>query len=59
VAQPVDAGVARCVAAFAVDQRAHGLDARVACPPSGPLASWLDAAGVPRSPWVATRSPGP
>jgi glycosyltransferase involved in cell wall biosynthesis len=59
VAQPVDAGVARCVTDFATDQRAHGLDARVACPPSGPLPDWLRAAGVPVLPWPATRSPGP
>ena len=59
VAQPVDAGVARCVADFAADQRAHGLDARVACPPDGPLTGWLRAAGVPYAAWPATRSPGP
>jgi glycosyltransferase involved in cell wall biosynthesis len=59
VAQPVDAGVAVCVRDLAVDQRAHGLDARVACPPAGPLPEWLDAAGVPRAAWPATRSPGP
>lgn len=59
VAQPVDAGVARCVADFAADQRAHGLDARVACPPNGPLPEWLRAAGVPCTAWPASRSPGP
>jgi glycosyltransferase involved in cell wall biosynthesis len=59
VAQPVDAGVARCVADFAVEQRAAGLDARVACPPTGPLPSWLREAGVPYAAWPATRSPGP
>jgi glycosyltransferase involved in cell wall biosynthesis len=58
VAQPADAGVARCVADFAAEQRAHGLDARVACPPDGPLAGWLRAAGVPYAAWPATRSPG-
>lgn len=59
VAQPVDAGVARCVADFAAEQRAAGLDARVACPPEGPLASWLAERGVPYAAWDATRSPGP
>lgn len=59
VAQPVDAGVARCVADFAAEQRAAGLDASVACPPSGPLGSWLRAANVPAVAWPATRSPGP
>ena len=57
VTQPVDAGVARCVADFAADQRAAGLDARVACPPRGPLPSWLRSAGVPYASWPATRSP--
>jgi glycosyltransferase involved in cell wall biosynthesis len=59
VAQPVDAGVARCVVDYAADQRAAGLDARVACPPGGPLAGWLSDAGVPYVAWPATRSPGP
>jgi glycosyltransferase involved in cell wall biosynthesis len=59
VAQPVDAGVARCVADFAAEQRSAGLDARVACPPAGPLPSWLRDAGVPYAAWPATRSPGP
>ena len=59
VAQPVDAGVARCVTDFAADQRAHGLDALVACPPDGPLSSWLRDAEVPCTAWPATRSPGP
>lgn len=59
VAQPVDAGVARCVTDFAADQRAHDVDARVACPPEGPLPTWLAAAGIPALPWPATRSPGP
>ena len=59
VAQPVDAGVARCVTDFAADQRASGLDARVACPPDGPLVSWLRDAAVPHAAWPATRSPGP
>lgn len=59
VAQPVDAGVARCVTDYAADQRAHGIDARVACPPDGPLTGWLREAGVPYFAWPATRSPGP
>lgn len=59
VAQPVDAGVARCVTAYATDQRDAGLDARVACPASGPLPGWLRSAGVPVVAWEATRSPGP
>lgn len=59
VTQPVDAGVAVCVRDLASDQRAHGIDARVACPPDGPLPEWLDALGVPRTAWPATRAPGP
>ncbi|HEU0129514.1 MAG TPA: glycosyltransferase, partial [Mycobacteriales bacterium] len=59
VAQPTDAGVARCVADFAGEQRAHGLDARVACPPAGPLTGWLRERRVPYAAWPATRSPGP
>lgn len=57
VAQPVDAGVARCVTDDVLAQRAAGLDARVACPPDGPLNDWLRDA--PRAAWPATRSPGP
>jgi glycosyltransferase involved in cell wall biosynthesis len=59
VAQPTDAGVARCVADFAAEQRAHGLDARIACPPGGPLTEWLRDRHVPYAAWPAGRSPGP
>lgn len=59
VAQPTDAGVARCVVDLAVAQRAQGVDAVVACPGDGPLPGWLAAAGVPTSRWEARRSPGP
>lgn len=59
VAQPVDAGVARCVAQWAAAQRRDGVDVHVACPPGGHLTDDLTAAGVPVHRWDATRSPGP
>lgn len=59
VAQPVDAGVARCVAQWAAAQRAAGVDVHVACPPGGRLGRDLALAGVPVHRWDATRSPGP
>lgn len=59
VAQPTDAGVARCAADFAADQAARGWDVVVACPPEGPLVDWLSAAGVRQRAWPATRAPGP
>jgi glycosyltransferase involved in cell wall biosynthesis len=59
VAQPTDAGVARCAADFATDQLQRGWDVVVACPPDGPLQGWLADAGVPHRSWPATRSPGP
>lgn len=59
VAQPTDAGVARCVADLAAAQVRAGLEVLVACPDGGRLAADLAAAGVPRAAWAATRSPGP
>jgi glycosyltransferase involved in cell wall biosynthesis len=59
VAQPTDAGVARCAADLAADQRDRGWDVTVAAPAAGPLGVWLAASGVAHVPWEATRSPGP
>src|SRR5882757_4520903 len=58
VAQPTDGGVRRYLAAACADQIARGWQVVVACP-DGPLAVDLDALGVPRRSWSATRSPGP
>jgi glycosyltransferase involved in cell wall biosynthesis len=58
VAQPTDGGVRRYLVAACLDQIARGWQVVVACP-EGPLADDLDALGVPRRPWSATRSPGP
>lgn len=59
VAQPTDAGVARCVVQLARDQLASGLQVEAACPPAGALTAELVAAGVPVHAWPARRSPGP
>jgi glycosyltransferase involved in cell wall biosynthesis len=58
VAQPTDAGVARCATDFAADQLARGWDVVVACPSDGPLPGWLAGAGVRHRAWEASRSPG-
>jgi glycosyltransferase involved in cell wall biosynthesis len=58
VAQPTDGGVRRYLVAACADQIARGWQVVVACP-EGPLAVDLDALGVPRRSWSATRSPGP
>ncbi len=57
VSQPVDAGVASVALMLAVDQRARGWDARIACPP-GELAERATASSVPFAKWEATRGPG-
>lgn len=59
VSQPVEAGVARCVAQYAAAQHAAGMDVVVACPPGGPLSADLRAADVRVVAWDSTRSPGP
>ena len=58
VAQPTDAGVARCVAGYARDQIRRGWRVAVASP-VGPLAGDVLAAGAVHLPWAASRSPGP
>ena len=59
VAQPVDAGVARCVSDLVADQVARGWEVSVACPLDG----WLDdevlRLGARHCHWLASRSPGP
>jgi glycosyltransferase involved in cell wall biosynthesis len=57
--QPTDAGVARYVAATAVDQLRRGWQVVVASPPGGQLGAELVARGVPWLSWPATRGPGP
>lgn len=57
--QPTDAGVARYVAAAAVDQLRRGWQVVVAAPPGGQLGAELLARGVPWLCWPATRRPGP
>ncbi|HWH13351.1 MAG TPA: glycosyltransferase, partial [Miltoncostaeaceae bacterium] len=59
VSQPVEAGVAVVVHQLAADQVAAGWEVAVACPPGGPLAGWVAAAGARHLPWPATRQPGP
>jgi glycosyltransferase involved in cell wall biosynthesis len=58
VSQPTDGGVRRYLVAVCADQVARGWQVAVACP-EGPLAVDLDALGIPRRSWPATRSPGP
>jgi glycosyltransferase involved in cell wall biosynthesis len=57
VSQPVDAGVARCVADLSRDQVARGWEVAVACP-DGPLAGVARDGGSDWIPWPAGRSPG-
>jgi glycosyltransferase involved in cell wall biosynthesis len=59
VSQPVDGGVARCVADLVADQVARGWRVAVACPPGGPLLGRAMAAGAEHVLWPARRSPGP
>ena len=58
VAQPTEAGVARCVASYARDQVRRGWRVAVASP-AGPLAADALAAGGVHLPWAASRSPTP
>jgi glycosyltransferase involved in cell wall biosynthesis len=57
VTQPVDGGVARCVADLVADQAGRGWRVGVACPPGGPLLEHVRAAGVEHLAWRARRSP--
>jgi glycosyltransferase involved in cell wall biosynthesis len=59
VSQPVDGGVARCVADLVADQVARGWRVGVACPPRGPLLERTPAVGAEHLLWPALRSPGP
>ena len=59
VSQPVDGGVARCVADLVADQVARGWRVGVASPPGGPLLERTLAVGAEHVPWPARRSPGP
>jgi glycosyltransferase involved in cell wall biosynthesis len=57
VSQPVDAGVARCVADLARDQIGRGWRVGVVCP-DGPLAGVVSDSGAERLHWPASRAPG-
>ena len=59
VTQPVDGGVARCVADLVADQVERGWRVGVACPAGGPLLDRLRAARAEHAVWPARRSPGP
>jgi glycosyltransferase involved in cell wall biosynthesis len=59
VSQPVDWGVARCVANLAGEQAGWGWQVAVACPPHGYLSGQVKAIGARHLPWRARRSPGP
>ena len=59
VTQPVDAGVARCVAALAADQVRRGWHVTVACPSDGHLHRDVEALGANHVHWLAWRPPGP
>lgn len=57
VAQPTEAGVARCVASYARHQRDLGWQVHVACPPEGRLGDDLREADISIVAWEAERSP--
>ncbi|HVF32733.1 MAG TPA: glycosyltransferase [Acidimicrobiales bacterium] len=57
VAQPVDHGVARCVAALAADQVERGWQVTVACPGEGWLPDEVKRAGARLAVWPAVRAP--
>lgn len=59
LSQPVDGGVARCVADLVADQVARGWRVGVACPPGGPLLERTVAVGAEHILWPARRPPGP
>ncbi|MET9429769.1 MULTISPECIES: glycosyltransferase [unclassified Streptomyces] len=58
VVQPGDGGVARVVTDVVGAQVARGMRVAVACPPDGPLAAAVRAAGGEVHPWRAGRDPG-
>ena len=59
VTQPVDGGVARCVADLVADQIGRGWRVGVACPSGGPLLKAVRSAGADHLVWPARRNPGP
>jgi glycosyltransferase involved in cell wall biosynthesis len=59
VTQPVDGGVARCVADLVADQVGRGWRVGVASPPGGPLLEAVRSAGANHLVWPALRNPGP
>jgi glycosyltransferase involved in cell wall biosynthesis len=59
VAQPVDAGVARCVADLVADQVSRGWEISVACPSDGWLHGEIERLGAAHVHWLAWRPPGP
>ena len=58
VSQPVDAGVARCVADLVTDQVERGWRVAVACPRDGGLANEARERGAVHVDWCAEREPG-
>jgi glycosyltransferase involved in cell wall biosynthesis len=58
VTQPIQDGVARCVAALVRDQVARGWQVAVACPPGGELDGWILEVGADLIAWPARRTPG-
>ena len=59
VSQPVDGGVARCIADLVADQVARGWRVTVACPDGGPLPPEALSLGANHDIWTARRNPGP
>lgn len=59
VAQPVEAGVARCVADLVADQVSRGWEVTVACPSDGWLHDEIERLGARHVHWLAWRPPGP
>lgn len=57
VSQPVDHGVARCVAALVADQVSRGWRVAVACPSDGWLADEVRSSGAVHLAWPAVRAP--
>ncbi|MCB9412588.1 MAG: glycosyltransferase family 4 protein [Actinobacteria bacterium] len=57
VSQPTVAGVAQCVLDWSIGLRDRGWEVTVACPPTGDLGDWCDAAGIPSVEWPSQRSP--
>jgi glycosyltransferase involved in cell wall biosynthesis len=58
VTQPVDGGVARCVADLVADQVGRGWRVGVVCPQGGPLLARVRSIGADHLAWRAYRAPG-